>query len=214
MGNDTFGGFTNIHRYTDTQIHRYTEYALQKHRNTDIQNLYIQKHRWQKKMISKAKLGSPEEHAVEGRAQHGRAHWDSCHHSQVCRPMMIIISVTRRYRSDAGYWHSVTESSLALTLLMWPWWVRIPMEMMEMVKMMKMTVTISSCGGNLLMNIGPSSDGSIEPIFQERLRQVFFLHTYVISFLQWLNIKYRELNRYFRRDWDRYFLDFKYPAYV
>ena len=125
-------------------------------------------------MISKAKLGSPEEHAVEGRAQHGRAHWDSCHHSQVCRPMMmIIISVTRRYRSDAGYWHSVTESSLALTLLMWPWWVRIPMEMMEMVKMMKMTVTISSCGGNLLMNIGPSSDGSIEPIFQERLRQVF-----------------------------------------
>ena len=125
-------------------------------------------------MISKAKLGSPEEHAVEGRAQHGRAHWDSCHHSQVCRPMMIIISVTRRYRSDAGYWHSVTESSLALTSLMWPWWVRIPMEMMEMVKMMKMTVTISSCGGNLLMNIGPSSDGSIEPIFQERLRQVFF----------------------------------------
>ena len=49
MGNDTFGGFTytdtQIYRYTDTQIHRYTEYALQKHRNTDIQNLYIQKHR-------------------------------------------------------------------------------------------------------------------------------------------------------------------------
>ena len=41
MGNDTFGGFTNIHRYTDTQIHRYTEYALQKHRKTDIQNLYM-----------------------------------------------------------------------------------------------------------------------------------------------------------------------------
>ena len=159
-------------------------------------------------MISKAKLGSPEEHAVEGRAQHGRAHWDSCHHSQVCRPMMIIISVTRRYRSDAGYWHSVTESSLALTLLMWPWWVRIPMEMMEMVKMMKMTVTISSCGGNLLMNIGPSSDGSIEPIFQERLRQVFFLHTHLISFLQWLNITYRELNRYFKRGWDRFFFGF------
>ena len=28
-----------------------------------------------------------------------------------------------------------------------------------------------SCGGNLLMNIGPSHDGRIVPIFEERLRQ-------------------------------------------
>ena len=46
--------------------------------------------------------------------------------------------------------------------------------MMVMMKTMKtMKIIIVSCGGNLLMNIGPSSDGSIEPIFQERLRQVF-----------------------------------------
>ncbi|KAK7904220.1 hypothetical protein WMY93_016827 [Mugilogobius chulae] len=29
-----------------------------------------------------------------------------------------------------------------------------------------------SCGGNLLMNIGPTHDGRISPIFEERLRQV------------------------------------------
>ena len=28
-----------------------------------------------------------------------------------------------------------------------------------------------SCGGNLLMNIGPTKDGRIVPIFEERLRQ-------------------------------------------
>ncbi|ELT98499.1 hypothetical protein CAPTEDRAFT_49326, partial [Capitella teleta] len=30
---------------------------------------------------------------------------------------------------------------------------------------------ISSCGGNLLMNVGPTHDGRILPIFEERLRQ-------------------------------------------
>ena len=49
----------------------------------------------------------------------------------------------------------------------------ISLMMTIMMKMTMMTIIISSCGGNLLMNIGPSSDGSIEPIFQERLRQVF-----------------------------------------
>lgn len=29
-----------------------------------------------------------------------------------------------------------------------------------------------SCGGNLLMNIGPTHDGRIAPIFEERLRQM------------------------------------------
>ncbi|XP_061698940.1 plasma alpha-L-fucosidase isoform X4 [Syngnathoides biaculeatus] len=29
-----------------------------------------------------------------------------------------------------------------------------------------------SCGGNLLMNVGPTADGRIAPIFEERLRQV------------------------------------------
>lgn len=35
-----------------------------------------------------------------------------------------------------------------------------------------------SCGGNLLMNVGPTHDGRITPIFEERLRQVG----------QWLNV--------------------------
>lgn len=29
-----------------------------------------------------------------------------------------------------------------------------------------------SCGGNLLMNVGPTPDGRIAPIFEERLRQM------------------------------------------
>ena len=35
-----------------------------------------------------------------------------------------------------------------------------------------------SCGGNLLMNVGPTHDGRIVPIFEERLRQMG----------EWLNI--------------------------
>jgi len=34
-----------------------------------------------------------------------------------------------------------------------------------------LTVTVS-CGGNLLMNVGPNRDGIIDPIFEERLRQM------------------------------------------
>jgi len=30
---------------------------------------------------------------------------------------------------------------------------------------------VDSCGGNLLMNVGPTGDGRIAPIFEERLRQ-------------------------------------------
>jgi alpha-L-fucosidase len=29
-----------------------------------------------------------------------------------------------------------------------------------------------SCGGNILINIGPTSSGDIAPIFEERLRQL------------------------------------------
>ncbi|OWF56521.1 alpha-L-fucosidase-like [Mizuhopecten yessoensis] len=38
----------------------------------------------------------------------------------------------------------------------------------ELLTVMARTI---SCGGNLLMNVGPSSDGRIIPIFEERLRQ-------------------------------------------
>ena len=30
----------------------------------------------------------------------------------------------------------------------------------------------NSCGGNLLLNVGPTKDGTIIPIFEERLRQM------------------------------------------
>ncbi len=30
----------------------------------------------------------------------------------------------------------------------------------------------SSCGGNLLLNVGPTRDGMITPIFEERLRDL------------------------------------------
>ena len=33
-------------------------------------------------------------------------------------------------------------------------------------------VTTVSCGGNILINIGPTSEGIIVPIFQERLQQL------------------------------------------
>jgi len=43
------------------------------------------------------------------------------------------------------------------------------LSMDELVETLVMTI---SCGGNLLMNVGPSSQGTIEPIFQERLKQM------------------------------------------
>ena len=33
-------------------------------------------------------------------------------------------------------------------------------------------VTCVSCGGNLLLNIGPTADGSILPVFEERLLEM------------------------------------------
>ena len=30
----------------------------------------------------------------------------------------------------------------------------------------------SSCGGNMLLNVGPTHDGRIMPVFEERLRQI------------------------------------------
>ncbi|XP_022808791.1 uncharacterized protein LOC111345779 [Stylophora pistillata] len=39
-------------------------------------------------------------------------------------------------------------------------------------ELIKQLVSTVSCGGNLLMNVGPASDGTIAPIFQERLAQM------------------------------------------
>ena len=35
-----------------------------------------------------------------------------------------------------------------------------------------MHIKFDSCGGNLLMNIAPTKDGRIIPIYEERLRQM------------------------------------------
>ncbi|XP_014609668.1 PREDICTED: plasma alpha-L-fucosidase isoform X2 [Polistes canadensis] len=39
-------------------------------------------------------------------------------------------------------------------------------------ELVKELVTTVSCGGNLLMNVGPTKDGIISPIFEERLRGI------------------------------------------
>lgn len=39
----------------------------------------------------------------------------------------------------------------------------------ELIKELASTV---SCGGNMLLNVGPTHDGRIAPIFEERLRQI------------------------------------------
>ncbi|XP_071493309.1 alpha-L-fucosidase-like [Diadema antillarum] len=43
---------------------------------------------------------------------------------------------------------------------------------LDMDELVKLLVTTVSCNGNLLMNIGPTADGRIVPIFEERLRSI------------------------------------------
>ena len=44
---------------------------------------------------------------------------------------------------------------------------------MEQVQVLTEVVSILySCGGNMLMNVGPTADGRIVPIFQQRLLQM------------------------------------------
>ncbi|XP_046581904.1 alpha-L-fucosidase-like [Haliotis rubra] len=45
-------------------------------------------------------------------------------------------------------------------------------------ELLQQFVTVVSCGGNFLLNAGPTPDGMITPIFEERLRQIG----------QWLNV--------------------------
>ena len=49
---------------------------------------------------------------------------------------------------------------------------------MSMEELIENLVSTVSCGGNLLMNVGPNKDGIIEPICEERLRGMG----------EWLNI--------------------------
>ena len=43
-------------------------------------------------------------------------------------------------------------------------------DVMSMEDLIENLASTVSCGGNLLMNIGPNKDGIIEPIFEERMR--------------------------------------------
>lgn len=45
-------------------------------------------------------------------------------------------------------------------------------EYLTLEELVKELVTTVSCGGNLLMNVGPTKDGIISPIFEERLRGI------------------------------------------
>jgi len=49
--------------------------------------------------------------------------------------------------------------------------------------LVKELVITVSCGGNLLMNVGPTKDGIITPIFEERLRGMGKHFSYLIIFL-------------------------------
>ncbi len=45
-------------------------------------------------------------------------------------------------------------------------------EVMSIDDLISSLVETVSCGGNILINIGPNKDGVIVPIFEERLRQL------------------------------------------
>jgi len=41
-----------------------------------------------------------------------------------------------------------------------------------LVYMLLSVLSLSSCGGNLLLNVGPTHDGRIMPTFEERLLEI------------------------------------------
>lgn len=49
----------------------------------------------------------------------------------------------------------------------------------ELIKELVITV---STGGNLLMNVGPTKDGMIPPIFEERLREIGRYNYFLFNF--------------------------------
>jgi len=62
-----------------------------------------------------------------------------------------------------------------LTLDYYSWGYRKNLEVSDVLSMKALTTTLAetiSCGGNMLLNVGPTSDGRIPPIFEERLRQM------------------------------------------
>lgn len=44
--------------------------------------------------------------------------------------------------------------------------------LLKLLLLLNLLLYLFSCGGNVLMNVGPTADGRIDPIFQERLEQM------------------------------------------
>lgn len=55
-------------------------------------------------------------------------------------------------------------------------------EYLTLAELVKELVITVSCNGNLLMNVGPTKDGIISPIYEERLRGMGNLLYLIISF--------------------------------
>ncbi|XP_013422200.1 alpha-L-fucosidase-like isoform X1 [Lingula anatina] len=65
------------------------------------------------------------------------------------------------------------ENAMTIDKLSWGYRRNAPLS--DYLTMVELTTTIAetiSCGGNILVNIGPTADGRIPPIFEERLRQM------------------------------------------
>lgn len=55
------------------------------------------------------------------------------------------------------------------------WGIRRNIELSEILtpeEIVTLLVSTVSCGGNILVNVGPTKEGTIIPIFEERLRQM------------------------------------------
>lgn len=56
-------------------------------------------------------------------------------------------------------------------------------EYLTLAELVKELIITVSCGGNLLMNVGPTKDGIISPIFEERLRGMGkYAFAYILSY--------------------------------
>jgi alpha-L-fucosidase len=68
-------------------------------------------------------------------------------------------------------------------------------------EIIKQLVTTVSCGGNLLMNVGPTKDGMIAPIFEERLRGIGGVALVYLNFFYTLRIYPIERSNFFKGQW-------------
>jgi len=105
-------------------------------------------------------------------------------------PVKETVLVSDRWGTDARNKHGDVKLGLdrydpgslqkykwenAMTLDRYSWGFRRNAKLEDYLSMDELTDILAetiSCGGNLAMNIGPSADGTIAPIFQERLHQM------------------------------------------